>query len=77
MVWLSLGLRALVNVEALNMAESVGNFVRHRKAAMVVRSDSRYIVRYVPVVSGESMGHAYQSWIARLASKSNLPLCGY
>jgi CRISPR-associated protein Csa2 len=77
MVWLSLGLRALVNVEALNMAESVGNFVRHRKAAIVVRSDSRYIVRYVPVVSGESMGHAYQSWIARLASKRNLPLCEY
>jgi len=75
MVWFSLGLRALVNMEALNMAESIGNFMRHRKAAIVVRTNSGYIIRYVPVVSGESLAHAYQSWVSRLALKRNISVC--
>jgi len=34
----SLTLRVLVNNEALNMAESVGNVTRHRRAPIVIAS---------------------------------------
>jgi len=77
MVFLSLGLRAVVNVEALNMVESVGNIVRHRKAAVVYRRGSDYVVRWVPAVSGESIAHSYQWWISVLAAQRGLPLCEY
>ncbi len=77
MAFLSLGLRALVNVEAMNMVESVGNIVRHRKAAVIFRRDSSYIVRWVPAVSGECLAHSYQSWLADLATKRGLPVCEY
>jgi len=77
MVFLSLGLRALVNVEALNMVESVGNIVRHRKAAVVYKRGSAYVVRWVPAVSGESIAHSYQMWLSTLASKRGLSVCEY
>lgn len=77
MVFISLGLRALTNVEALNMVESVGNIVRHRKAAVVYKRDSTYVIRWVPVVSGESIAHSYQAWLASLAVKRGLPVCEY
>jgi len=77
MVWISLGLRAIINVEALNMVESVGNVTRHRKAAIVYRTKSGYVIRWVPAISGETMAHAYQAWIAELAKKRKLPICSY
>ena len=77
MVYLSLGLRALVNVEALNMVESVGNLTRHRKAAIVYRRGNTYVLRYVPVISGESLAHAYQEWLVKLAKQRNLPICEF
>ncbi len=77
MVFLSLGLRAVVNVEALNMVESVGNIIRHRKVALVYRRGDSYLVRWVPAVSGESMAHSYQAWLADLAEKRKLPVCEY
>jgi len=77
MVFLSLGLRAVVNVEALNMVESVGNIVRHRKAAVVYRHGDSYVIRWVPAVSGESIAHSYQSWLANLAALRGLPVCEY
>ena len=77
MVFLSLGVRALVNVEALNMVESVGNIVRHRKAAIVYKRDSAYVVRWVPAVSGESLAHSYQALLAFLARQRGLPVCTY
>ncbi len=77
MVFLSLGLRALINVEALNMVESVGNIVRHRKAAVVYKRGSAYVVRWVPAISGECIAHSYQAWLATLAAKRGLPLCDY
>lgn len=79
-MFLSLGIRAIVNVDALNMVESVGNVTRHRKATIVLRRGSEYIVRIVPVVSGESIAHAYQWWLAELAKQrysENVPLCEY
>ncbi|RLE80725.1 MAG: type I-A CRISPR-associated protein Cas7/Csa2 [Thermoprotei archaeon] len=77
MVYVSLGLRAIVNVEALNMVESVGNVTRHRKASIVYKSDNRYVLRSVPVISGECLAHAYQWWIAELSKKRGLSLCQY
>jgi len=76
-VWVSLAWRALVNVEALNMAESVGNYVKHRRAPLVFfdEASSSYVVKYVPVVSGESLAHAYQTWLAEEASNANLKMC--
>ena len=80
-MFLSVGVRMVVNVEALNMVESVGNVTRHRKATIVFRKDGEYVVRVVPVISGESVAHAYQYWITELAKKAypkdSVPLCEY
>jgi len=74
-VYVGVSARYLVNLEALNMAESVGNFVRHKKAPIVVRSGSGYVLRYVPVVSGQSIAHGYQELLARVAKGMGLPVC--
>jgi len=76
-VWVSLAWRALVNVEALNMAESVGNYVKHRRAPLAFYDDASgsYVVKYVPVISGESLAHAYQVWLAEEASNAGLKVC--
>jgi CRISPR-associated protein Csa2 len=71
---LSLTARILINAEALNMAESVGNYTRHRKAPVVVPSESNYSIIYVPAVSGESLAHAYQTLLAHIASQKELPV---
>lgn len=73
-VTLSLSTRITVNAEALNMAESVGNYTRHRKAPVVVGTESGYSVIYVPAVSGESLAHAYQVILAQLAKERKLPV---
>ena len=75
MVYVGLAARYIVDVEALNMAESVGNVVRHKKAPVIVRTKDGYEVRYLPVVSGESIAHGYQELLARLAGESGLPVC--
>lgn len=75
MVFLSLSSRILVNVEALNMVESIGNFVRHRRAPIVVPTNTGFVLKYVPVISGESLAHAYQEIIADLGAKSNIKVC--
>jgi len=71
---LSLSARIMVNAEALNMAESVGNYTRHRKAPLVIRSGDTYSIVYVPAVSGESLAHAYQEILAKIASERGLPV---
>jgi len=75
MVFLSLSARVLLNVEALNMVESVGNFVRHRRAPIVVPTGGGFILKYVPAISGESLAHAYQEVVADVASKVGLNVC--
>jgi len=74
-VFLSLSARILVNLEALNMAESVGNVVRHRRAPVVLRTDQGFVLRYVPVISGESLAHHYQKLLAEIAKQRNIPVC--
>lgn len=73
-VSLSLSVRVAVNAEALNMAESVGNYSRHRKAPMVIDSGDGYSVIYVPAVSGEALAHAYQVILAQIARERKLPV---
>ena len=75
MVYVGVTARYVVDVEALNMAESVGNVVRHKKAPVVVKTGKGYEVRYLPVVSGESVAHGYQELLARLAGEAGLPVC--
>ncbi|WP_448577120.1 DevR family CRISPR-associated autoregulator [Thermosphaera sp.] len=71
---LSLTARILVNAEALNMAESVGNYTRHRKAPAVVPSENGYSIIYAPAVSGESLAHTYQALLAKIAAQKGLPV---
>lgn len=75
MVFLSISARILLNVEALNMVESVGNFVRHRRAPIAVPTGNGFVLRYVPAISGESLAHAYQEILADLAVKSGIKVC--
>lgn len=73
-VTLSISARILANVEALNMAESVGNVSRHRRAPIVTGDRGRYWVVYVPAVSGESIAHHYQRLLTSIAKSMNLPI---
>ncbi|MCC6014483.1 MAG: type I-A CRISPR-associated protein Cas7/Csa2 [Desulfurococcaceae archaeon] len=73
-VHLSVSARILVNAEALNMAETVGNVSRHRRAPVIVESGAGYSLVYVPAVSGESLAHSYQVLLAQIADSMNLPV---
>lgn len=75
MVYISLSSRILLNIEALNMTESVGNFVRHRRAPIVIPVQNGYQLKYVPVISGETLAHSYQEILARIADTVGLPVC--
>ncbi len=72
--FLAFSYRILVDVESLNMAESVGNVTKHRKAPVVVeaRGEGGYRLVYVPVISGMTLSHHYQRILARVASDMGL-----
>lgn len=74
LVTLAVSARILANVEALNMAESVGNVSRHRRAPAVVGDGGKYWVVYVPAVSGESLAHHFQRILANIAKSMSLPV---
>ena len=61
--------RVLVNVEALNMTESVGNYVKHRRVPVI--SPTTYATYFVPAVSGESIAHGFQEVLAEEAKNNN------
>jgi|GEM_PF-173647 len=73
MVFVSIRGRVLINAEALNMTESVGNYVKHRRVPVV--SPKTYVTYFVPAISGESIAHGYQEVLAKKAERSNLPVC--
>ncbi|MEM4738002.1 MAG: DevR family CRISPR-associated autoregulator, partial [Acidilobaceae archaeon] len=73
---LSLSGRFLVNVEALNMVESVGNVTKHRRAPIVTYSEGKYNVVYVPVVSGEAIAYHYQRLLTQIAESMGLKVTG-
>ncbi len=81
--YLSISARVLVNAEAMNMVEALGNVVRHRKASVVYRLENKeekrawYEVRTVPVISGEALRHAYQAALADIAVQANLKVCDW
>jgi len=66
--------RVLVNVEALNMTESVGNYVKHRRVPVILPSGG-YTAFFVPAISGESIAHGFQTVLAKIALDNNLPVC--
>jgi len=70
--FLSVAVRALVNLESLNGVETVGNLSRHRVAPIVLGNGGGYTVKYVPAVSGESLGHAYQHYYVQAGLRMNL-----
>ena len=45
--------RVLINVEALNMTESVGNYVKHRRVPVILPTGG-YTAFFVPAISGET-----------------------
>jgi CRISPR-associated protein Csa2 len=59
------------------MAEAVGYYVKHRRAPVAVYDEKNriYTLIYVPVVSGESLSHAYQAWLAEEAQNNGLSVC--
>ncbi len=73
-MFLSIRGRVLINVEALNMTESVGNYVKHRKVPVVL-PEFNYATYFVPAISGETIAHGYQKKLAEIASNRNLPVC--
>lgn len=73
-MYISISSRLLVNLESLNSVESIGALVRHRTAPITVVEDGLYRIRFVPVVSGESIAHGYQALLVEEASKMGLPL---
>lgn len=74
--FISLSARVLVNIEAMNMVEALGNVVRHRKASAIYRvSQNRYELRTVPVISGEAVRHAIQAALADIAASKGLNVC--
>ncbi|MCC6021397.1 MAG: type I-A CRISPR-associated protein Cas7/Csa2 [Thermoproteaceae archaeon] len=73
--FLSLSARVVVNAEAMNMVEAIGNVVRHRKATLVYRLGEKYEIRTVPVISGEALRHAIQAALAEIAGRMGLPVC--
>jgi len=74
-MFLSLSARFLVNLEAMNMIESIGNITRHRRAPIVFNENGGYTLKYVPVISGENLAHAYQAWLAEIANEYGLNVC--
>lgn len=66
-MFLSLGIRFKANIEALNMSESIGNVTRHRRVPVVIKEKEGYKLIYVPAISGESLAHAYQYNIVKVA----------
>jgi len=73
-VVLSVVARILTNVEALNMAETVGNVSRHRRAPVVISESGGYRVVYVTAVSGESLNYHYSRLLTEIAESKKLPL---
>jgi len=65
--------RVLINVEALNMTESVGNYVKHRRVPVIM--PDTYATYFVPAISGESIAHGYQQVLADAAKNKGLSVC--
>ncbi|MCM8803228.1 MAG: type I-A CRISPR-associated protein Cas7/Csa2 [Candidatus Omnitrophica bacterium] len=74
-IFISIRGRLLLNVEALNMAESVGNYVKHRKVPVLVPEENGFVTYFVPAISGESIAHGFQKTLAEEAEKRSIAVC--
>ncbi len=80
-MFVSFGFRFRVEVEALNMAEAVGNYTRHRVAPVLVLERGEngevhgYKITMAPAVSGQSIAFGYMSALVKLALQRKLPVC--
>jgi CRISPR-associated protein Csa2 len=72
--FVSIVCRALINTESLSGVETIGNLSRHRTAPVVIPAGNGYTIRFVPVLSGESLAHYYQELLVEQAEKLGLPL---
>ena len=79
MVFVSMGFRFRVEVEALNMVEALGATVRHRTVSTLKRvsrdGSIGYRVVMAPAVSGQSIANGYQRIVVELAKLRNVPVC--
>ena len=76
--FVSIGVRFLANVEALNMVETAGNLNRHRTVPIVIFRDGKYSIKWYPALSGESLAHALQynlSILEKSTNSNNIKLC--
>lgn len=73
--FISLGVRVLINIEALNMVETAGNLSRHRTIPIAILEKGKYSLRWFPALSGETLAHALQSHIADLYTEKTCYLC--
>jgi CRISPR-associated protein Csa2 len=80
-MFVSFGFRFRVEIEALNMAETVGNYARHRAAPILIQvRDEKgrlkeYRITMAPAVSGQSVAFGYMSALVKLAEQRRLPVC--
>jgi len=74
MSYISIAIRVIANLESLSGVETVGNLSRHRTAPVVIPQSDGYVIRFLPVISGESLAHAYQELLVEEAKIRSLPL---
>lgn len=78
MVYVSVRGRIWLQVEAANMVESIGNYVKHRRVPVLIKdSNNRYMTFLVPSISGESIAHTYQVLLANELKRNNSKVCKY
>jgi CRISPR-associated autoregulator, Csa2 family len=77
MVYVSVRGRIWLQAEAMNMVESVGNYVKHRKVPVMVKEDGSHLTFFVPAISGESVAHAYQVMLAEEMIKAGQSVCPF
>ncbi|MEM0000493.1 MAG: DevR family CRISPR-associated autoregulator [Desulfurococcaceae archaeon] len=79
MVFVSIGLRMKVEVEALNNVEPLGAYTRHRTVPLIKRVQRdggiRYRIVTVPAISGQSINNGYSRTLVDLAIVLGLPVC--
>jgi len=74
-IFVSIRGRILLNAEALNMTESIGNYAKHRRVPIVIPEKEGFTTYFVPAVSGESIAHGFQKVLAEEAMRNSLPVC--
>lgn len=79
MVFVSLGLRLRIEVEALNMVEALGAYTRHRTVSILKKVSKEGGVAYrivvAPAISGQSIAYGYHKTLVELANIKKLPVC--